>query len=740
VDRRANGLLADEGSAGDEVPPSAHTADPASANGRPNAADEAVTASQPLVEQPATSDDQRPRTPSGGSATDATSQLIVSIETGTPESTDGPHIPATEPGGSPAVGHPANSPDTPGGSTGATDAAAAAADAAGATGAGATDDALDVVERAAAVGTGGAAGAGDALDAAGTGREVGRADTSDAAGGVGLPGAADAVSAASAVGALGAPGGPGAPGAAGTRREAGAAETADAVGAVGPPEAGSAASAVGAAGATGTGRGFGAADASGAVGGAGLPGAVSAPSAVGAPGTADMDRAVGAAEALDVDGGVGLRGAVTAADTTDVVGAVGLAGAGGSVGVGSAVGVGGAASGPAGDGPGAGGGAISAQDVVADERAGRQSVEYVADGAEQVSGGDVSERPGDRVAGQLGDEVVRQVSGQAGGAGDRSGTADEVSSTPISAASAGGGDGWVEFGERLGELTEVRVRHPERVAEGWLQRRTRALVGDDGRLLIVAADHPARGALGVRGDRMAMGSRADLIARLMIALQRPGVDGVLATPDVLEDLLLLGALEGKVVIGSMNRGGLQGAAFELDDRFTAYRTADEIAARRLDGGKMLTRIDLDDPGTVATLESSAAAVTGLAEHKLMAMVEPFWSTRGEDGRVTNLLDPDSVIKSIQIASALGATSAYTWLKLPVVDELDRVMEATTLPTLLLGGDPTAAPEATYVSWGKALELPSVRGLVVGRALLFPPDGDVAAAVDQAAALVHGNHV
>ena len=33
--------------------------------------------------------------------------------------------------------------------------------------------------------------------------------------------------------------------------------------------------------------------------------------------------------------------------------------------------------------------------------------------------------------------------------------------------------------------------------------------------------------------------------------------------------------------------------------------------------------------------------------------------------------------------------------------------------------------------------PSVRGLVVGRALLFPPDGDVAAAVDIAVELVHG---
>ena len=65
------------------------------------------------------------------------------------------------------------------------------------------------------------------------------------------------------------------------------------------------------------------------------------------------------------------------------------------------------------------------------------------------------------------------------------------------------------------------------------------------------------------------------------------------------------------------------------------------------------------------------------------------------------------------------------------------MDATTLPTLLLGGDPAGDPDDTYAAWGRALALPSVRGLVVGRALLYPPDGDVAAAVDVAAGLVHG---
>ncbi|RVX38893.1 DhnA family fructose-bisphosphate aldolase class Ia [Nonomuraea polychroma] len=287
----------------------------------------------------------------------------------------------------------------------------------------------------------------------------------------------------------------------------------------------------------------------------------------------------------------------------------------------------------------------------------------------------------------------------------------------------------------IAELTEIRVRQPWRIAEGWAARKRRDLVGADGRLLIVAADHPARGALGVRSDSRAMASRSNLLERLAIALSRPGVDGVLGTPDILDDLLLMGALEEKVAIGSMNRGGLQGASFELDDRFTAY-TADEIAARGLEGGKMLTRICMDDPGTVATLEASGRAVTELASHGVMAMVEPFLSVR-HDGRVRNLLDPDSTITSIHIAAALGATSRHTWLKLPVVEDLDRVMDATTLPTLLLGGDPTGHPDETYASWQGALDLPAVRGLVVGRALLFPPDGDVAAAVDIASGLVHG---
>jgi DhnA family fructose-bisphosphate aldolase class Ia len=286
------------------------------------------------------------------------------------------------------------------------------------------------------------------------------------------------------------------------------------------------------------------------------------------------------------------------------------------------------------------------------------------------------------------------------------------------------------FAERLGGLTEIRANHPEAVAEAAARRiRRSTLLGPSGRLMIVAADHPARGALAV-GDRpLAMADRAELLRRLCVALERPGVDGVLGTPDIIEDLLLLGVLDDKVVIGSMNRGGLTGAAFEIDDRFTAYDPA-AIAGQGLDGGKMLLRIEDDDPATVRTLEACANAVTGLARQGLMAIVEPFISQR-VGGRVRNILTADAMTRAVAIASGLGATSAYTWLKVPVVEEMERVMAASTLPALLLGGEVSADPDSALAGWRKALSLPSVMGLVAGRTLLYPPGDDVAAAVDAA---------
>jgi hypothetical protein len=290
------------------------------------------------------------------------------------------------------------------------------------------------------------------------------------------------------------------------------------------------------------------------------------------------------------------------------------------------------------------------------------------------------------------------------------------------------------FVDSYEEITRVRIEDPGRIQRLLQTRSRRTVAHTDGSMLIVAADHPARGSLGV-GDRpTAMASRTELLDRMREALAVPGVDGVLGTADILEDLLLLGALEDKVVFASMNRGGLQGGSWEIEDRFTAY-DAESIERAGFAGGKMLTRIDLEDDRTSQTLQWSAEAIDDLARRELIAMIEPFWSSR-KAGKVVNDLSPEAVIRSIHVAQGLGATSAYTWLKLPAVADMERVMDATTLPTLILGGDPgTGDSEAVYATWRSALARPNVRGLVVGRTLLYPGDDDVRSAVSTAVQMI-----
>lgn len=289
--------------------------------------------------------------------------------------------------------------------------------------------------------------------------------------------------------------------------------------------------------------------------------------------------------------------------------------------------------------------------------------------------------------------------------------------------------------DRWLKLLETRATDPEAIGRALTARTSRPLLADDGNTFIIAIDHPARGMVGVSGQPFVMANRRDVLERTMTALADPGVDGVMATPDIIDDLALLGALDGKVAIGSINRGGLMGSAWELDDQLTAH-TPEAVVEQGLDGGKMLLRIDLADKRSRYTIESCAEWITDLAAAKKMAMLEPLPYTTSPDGRAVLDTDDDALVKCVGIANALGASSAYTWLKLPATAQVERVMAATSLPGLILGGTPGPDPETAFDEWRRAMAVPNVRGLVVGRSLLYPPDEDVAAAVATAAAIVH----
>ena len=83
--------------------------------------------------------------------------------------------------------------------------------------------------------------------------------------------------------------------------------------------------------------------------------------------------------------------------------------------------------------------------------------------------------------------------------------------------------------ENVSRIESARVGDPGAI-EAAAARRVRApsLLGEHGKAMIVAADHPARGANAVGTDPTAMADRVELLDRLCVALERPGVTGVLA--------------------------------------------------------------------------------------------------------------------------------------------------------------------------------------------------------------------
>lgn len=287
---------------------------------------------------------------------------------------------------------------------------------------------------------------------------------------------------------------------------------------------------------------------------------------------------------------------------------------------------------------------------------------------------------------------------------------------------------------RYQALQMARINEPKSLQLALANRARRTVAGKDGKLLLLAADHTARGIIAAGGNSTAIADRYLLLDKLIRGLSIAGVDGVMASADILEELAWLGALEERVAVGTMNRGGILGATWELDDRLTAY-DAEHIKSMGLDGGKTLLRIEETDPGVARTLEMVAQVTTQLADLELISMIEPLPYIKNSDGKA--VLDPseERLMKVISIASGLGSSSAFTWLKIPTPKNPEKVAAATSCPILLLGGDPGSNWQDVFNGWGRALTVSNIRGLVPGRALLYGDELDVEAAVTRAAKLV-----
>lgn len=294
-------------------------------------------------------------------------------------------------------------------------------------------------------------------------------------------------------------------------------------------------------------------------------------------------------------------------------------------------------------------------------------------------------------------------------------------------------------------ITEARVSRPEFLEQSAARRPRRERPTRNGKLNMLACDHPGRGVTSVLKSPTLMGNRQQYMGRAVRALLHPGFDGVMAHTDLIEDLLILdqllhekGApplLDNRLVAGCMNRGGIHNIAGEIHDRFTSF-SADSLQRLRLDAGKMLIRSIDDDERTLLTLADCAQAVTDLARRNLIAFVEPL-PMKGKLGSYTSNYSVPELVKWVGACAALGETSLNTWLKIPYIEGFDEVTLATTLPILVLGGPAQTDPMPTLREFASAMQAGNnVRGAMVGRNVLFPGDEDPLAISAAVAAIIH----
>jgi DhnA family fructose-bisphosphate aldolase class Ia len=134
--------------------------------------------------------------------------------------------------------------------------------------------------------------------------------------------------------------------------------------------------------------------------------------------------------------------------------------------------------------------------------------------------------------------------------------------------------------------------------------------------------------------------------------------------------------------------------------------------------------------------ATAQAITSSNALGLPLFLEPLPAVRGDKGW-TVVKTAEALARIVGVASALGDSSRYLWLKLPYCDRYEMVARSTTLPILLLGGESAGDPSRFLNEMVSALAAgPNVRGALVGRNVLYPGDGDPLAVAEAIGSIIH----
>jgi DhnA family fructose-bisphosphate aldolase class Ia len=134
--------------------------------------------------------------------------------------------------------------------------------------------------------------------------------------------------------------------------------------------------------------------------------------------------------------------------------------------------------------------------------------------------------------------------------------------------------------------------------------------------------------------------------------------------------------------------------------------------------------------------AAARAITEMNALRLPTFLEPLPVVKNDDGFQV-IKTPEALARIVGVASALGDSSRYIWLKLPHCEDYKVVARATTLPILLLGGESAGDIALFLRQLATALSAgPNVRGALVGRNVLYPGVDDPLAVAESVGAIIH----
>src|ERR1700730_8731707 len=88
-------------------------------------------------------------------------------------------------------------------------------------------------------------------------------------------------------------------------------------------------------------------------------------------------------------------------------------------------------------------------------------------------------------------------------------------------------------------ITELRVSDPDLPKREARRRVRRDSLSEDGKLVVLAADHPARMTTSIRDDPLRIGRRQELLARILRVLADSPFDGILGTADIIDELFMI---------------------------------------------------------------------------------------------------------------------------------------------------------------------------------------------------------